>query len=380
MLKFFIKLIFLLNITFPFLVYGQVKFVEVTGRSVIEDNSPLLSKNTALEDALYLAALEGGAKVSGYSLIDNFSNLREEVIVQPASGILDYTIIDEVISDQHYEVTIRALVGKNNNQIGCSSRKISTLIAFKPEIYINQSSPAWSQYLPNQIYTKMIEDLSKFNELEIINANDTKLNNNNKKLKLNDFDYNVLTGDVVNYKPADLSLEAKYIIEPTQHLHSTNLSTLKLEEYLKITANIIIKDISNNKEIYKTSKEALSYIGPRKTIFKTINVLSRPERKNIINSLTNAFNDIPSEINENLKCVSLASIAQPSDIENTIKVNLGSNQGINLGNLALSESRDTPFSVFEVVDVGPNQSSLMPLNLSRNIKNYYGKTITFMEF
>ena len=63
-----------------------------------------------------------------------------------------------------------------------------------------------------------------------------------------------------------------------------------------------------------------------------------------------------------------------------IKVNLGSNQGINLGNLALSESRDTPFSVFEVIDVGPNQSSLMPLNLSRNIKNYYGKTITFMEF
>ena len=340
----------------------------------------IILKNTALEDALYLAALEGGAKVSGYSLIDNFSNLREEVIVQPASGILDYTIIDEMISDQHYEVTIRALVGKNNNQIGCSSRKISTLIAFKPEIYINQSSPAWSQYLPNQIYTKMIEDLSILNELEIINANDTKLNINNKKLTLNDFDYNVLTGDVVSYKPADLSLEAKYIIEPTQHLHSTNLSTLKLEEYLKITANIIIKDISNNKEIYNTSKDALSYIGPRKTLFKTINVLSRPERKNIINSLTNAFNDIPSEINENLKCVSLTSIAQPSDIENTIKVNLGSNQGINLGNLALSESRDTPFSVFEVIDVGPNQSSLMPLNLSRNIKNYYGKTITFMEF
>ena len=226
----------------------------------------------------------------------------------------------------------------------------------------------------------MIEDLSIFNELEIINANDTKLNINNKKLTLNDFDYSVLTGDVVNYKPADLSLEAKYIIEPTQHLHSTNLSTLKLEEYLKITADIIIKDISNNKEIYKTSKDALSYIGPRKTLFKTINVLSRPERKNIINSLTNAFNDIPSEINENLKCASLASIAQPSDTENTIKVNLGSNQGISLGDLALSESRDTPFSVFEVIDVGPNQSSLMPLNLSRNIKNYYGKTITFMEF
>ena len=380
MIKLFIKLSVLLFIIFPIVVNAQVRFVEVTGRSVIQDDSPILSKNTALEDALYLAALEGGAKVSGYSLIDSFSNLREEVIVQPASGILDYTIIDEMISDQHYEVTIRALIGKNNNRIGCKSRITSTLIAFQPEIYINQNSPAWSQYLPNQIYKNMIDNLSNFDEIEIINATDTKLNINNNKLKLNDFDYNVLTGNVVNYKPADLSLETKFLIEPVQNLYPTNLSTETLEEHLKITTEIIIKDISNNKEIFKTSKDALTFIGPRETIFKSINILSRPKRKKIINSLISAFDEIPLEINENLKCVSLITIAQPSNIENAINVNLGTNQGISLGNLALSESRDTPFSVFEVIDVSPNQSKLMPLNLSRNIENYYGKTITFMEF
>ena len=380
MIKLFIKLSVLLFIIFPIVVNAQVRFVEVTGRSVIQDDSPILSKNTALEDALYLAALEGGAKVSGYSLIDSFSNLREEVIVQPASGILDYTIIDEMISDQHYEVTIRALIGKNNDRIGCKSRITSTLIAFQPEIYINQNSPAWSQYLPNQIYKNMIDNLSNFDEIEIINATDTKLNINNNKLKLNDFDYNVLTGNVVNYKPADLSLETKFLIEPVQNLYPTNLSTETLEEHLKITTEIIIKDISNNKEIFKTSKDALTFIGPRETIFKSINILSRPKRKKIINSLISAFDEIPLEINENLKCVSLITIAQPSNIENAINVNLGTNQGISLGNLALSESRDTPFSVFEVIDVSPNQSKLMPLNLSRNIENYYGKTITFMEF
>ncbi len=380
MLKLFIKLIVLLFIIFPILVNAQVRFVEVTGRSVIQDDSPILSKNRALEDALYLAALEGGAKVSGYSLIDSFSNLKEEVIVQPASGILDYTIIDEMISDQHYEVTIRALIGKNNDRIGCKSRITSTLIAFQPEIYIHQNSPAWSQYLPNQIYKNMIDNLSNFDEIEIINASDTKLKINNNKLKLNNFDYNVLTGNVVNYKPADLSLETKFLIESVQSLYPTNLSTETLEEHLKITIEIIIKDISNNKEIFKTSKEALNFIGPRETIFKSINILSRPKRKKIMNSLISAFDEIPLEINENLKCVSLITIAQPSNIENAININLGTNQGISLGNLALSESRDTPFSVFEVIDVSPNQSKLMPLNLSRNIENYYGKTITFMEF
>ena len=105
----FIKnfLVFII-LLFPMIVNAQVKFVEVTGRSVIEENAAVLSKNNALEDALYLAALKGGAKISGYSIVDKFSNLNEEIIVRPSSGILDYTIIDEMISDQHYEVTIIA--------------------------------------------------------------------------------------------------------------------------------------------------------------------------------------------------------------------------------------------------------------------------------
>ena len=167
----------------------------------------------------------------------------------------------------------------------------------------------------------MIDNLSNFDEIEIINATDTKLNINNNKLKLNDFDYNVLTGNVVNYKPADLSLETKFLIEPVQNLYPTNLSTETLEEHLKITTEIIIKDISNNKEIFKTSKDALTFIGPRETIFKSINILSRPKRK-IINSLISAFDEIPLEINENLKCVSLITPYWPSNIENAINVNL----------------------------------------------------------
>ena len=121
MLDFLKTILIVLALFCPIMANSEVKFVEVTGRSVIEDNSPLLSKNSALEDALYLAALEGGAKISGYSIVDKFSNLKEEVIVRPASGILDYTIIDEIISDQHYEVTIRALVGEAEEKVGCSS-------------------------------------------------------------------------------------------------------------------------------------------------------------------------------------------------------------------------------------------------------------------
>ena len=375
-IKFLIYLIFL----FPILTNAQVKFVEVTGRAVLEEEAPLLSKNSALEDALYLAALQGGAKIAGYSIVDNFTNLKEQIVVRPTSGILDYNIIDEMISDQHYEVTIKALVGQRKEKIGCSARPKSTLISFAPKVFVNQQSPAWSQYLPQNIYNNILGSLSEFENLRIINASNTSLNDNNKKLKLNDFDYNVLTGDIVNYQPADFALETDILIEPTQHLHSTNLSTLQLEDYLKVTTKVIIKDINSNKEVFTTSRIAMSYIGPRKTLFKTINVLSRPNRDNIITSLISSVSDLPEEINENLKCINLISIAQPSRMENSIKIDLGLNQGISQGNLALSESDITPFAVFEVIKADQNSSILVPLNTSRDIKSYYGKAITFMEF
>ena len=362
------------------IVNAQVKFVEVTGRSVIEENAPVLSKNNALEDALYLAALKGGAKISGYSIVDKFSNLNEEIIVRPSSGILDYNIIDEMISDQHYEVTIRALVGQRLDSIGCSSRPQSTLISFAPKVFISQNSPPWSQYIPNSIYNNILNKLLQYENLQIINASDTDFITNNKRLKLNEFDYNSLVGNVVNYNPADFSIETEILIEPTQHLHSTNLSTLQLEDYLKVTTNIVIKDINTSKEAFKTSRVAISYIGPRKTLFKTINILSRPNRNNVITSLIASLNDLPEEINDNLKCINLISVAQPSKIDNTIMIDLGTNQGISKGNLALSESESTPFAVFEVIQADENGSILLPLNSSRKIESFYGKAITFMEF
>ena len=65
----------------------------------------------ALEDALYLAALEGGAKINGFSAVMSDTTLEDHFVVRPASRILDYNITNEVIDGQHYEVSIRAAIG-----------------------------------------------------------------------------------------------------------------------------------------------------------------------------------------------------------------------------------------------------------------------------
>ena len=61
-----------------------------TGRAVIIDNDIDLAKKRALDDALYLASLQGGAKINGYSSIDSQSNLKENLVVRPSSEIIDF--------------------------------------------------------------------------------------------------------------------------------------------------------------------------------------------------------------------------------------------------------------------------------------------------
>lgn len=51
-------------------IAAEVKFVTVSGRSAITDGGLLEeAKNRALEDALYNAALAGGAKIDGFTSV-----------------------------------------------------------------------------------------------------------------------------------------------------------------------------------------------------------------------------------------------------------------------------------------------------------------------
>ena len=378
----FIKYL-LINLSLIFIIdstSAQTKFVNVTGRAVIIDNTPALSRKVALEDALYLAALEGGAIISGYSALDAQTNLSEEIIVRPASGILDYTIVNEVVSDQHYEVSIKALIGPSDLRSGCQARPSVRLIAFLPSYYISETAPPWSQNLAPNMFKEIISKVSSEKNVELINAVNTDVNSNFKNLNSNNYNYNSLTGSVTEVKPADFALETNIIVDIIQHPHKTKISNSTLEDYLSVSINLIITDPITGEIVYETNRNGLSFIGPRKTIFRSINVLSSPNKKNIASSLMNIINDLSSEISKVLICKPLKAIAKSSKIDQSLTINLGTSQGITVGKLALAESQNTPFAVFEVVETSVSSSRLIPLDKKRAVGSYYGKVLTFMEF
>ena len=65
------------------------------GRAVIIDGNEEIAKKRALDDALYFASLQAGAKIDGYSSVDTNTSLKENLLVRPSSSIKDFVILEE---------------------------------------------------------------------------------------------------------------------------------------------------------------------------------------------------------------------------------------------------------------------------------------------
>ena len=90
------------------------------GRAVIIDGNEEIAKKRALDDALYLASLQAGAKIDGYSTVDTNTSLKENLLVRPSSSIKDFVIIDESKDETHYKVKIKAILVSINDLLDCS--------------------------------------------------------------------------------------------------------------------------------------------------------------------------------------------------------------------------------------------------------------------
>ena len=59
-----------------------LRLVTVTGRAaIIHEDALDEARDMALEDALYYAALRGGAKIDGFSTVDAQTNLNDMIVV-----------------------------------------------------------------------------------------------------------------------------------------------------------------------------------------------------------------------------------------------------------------------------------------------------------
>ena len=112
-----------------------IRFIETTGRAVLENEKGFdTPRRRALEDALYLAALHGGAKINGFSSVDTDTSIQENLVVKPDSHILDFDIISEE-QTKHFIIKLRSAVGQLKRS-NCENKGLKSISLYKPTVLI----------------------------------------------------------------------------------------------------------------------------------------------------------------------------------------------------------------------------------------------------
>ena len=101
------------------------KQVEATGRSVVIDGNIEVSRKRALEDALYLAALKGGADVNGFSAINSSTIINDQSVIRATNRVIDFKILNERQDKEFLSIKISAIVGGKKSSKNCTIKPIN---------------------------------------------------------------------------------------------------------------------------------------------------------------------------------------------------------------------------------------------------------------
>ena len=360
-------LLFALN---PVFSKDSVRFIETTGRAVIEDAAEVVTaRRRSLEDALYLAALHGGAKIKGFSSVSTDTSIQENLVVQPDSYILDYNIISEDQTDTHFIIKIRAAVG-NLKSDSCENQGLKSISVYKPIISIHPNVPYWVQPLSSELIKAFMSSLKAEMNINLTDFTDMSLNQSELKSINDEFDYTSLTSGRSRTRSGDYAVVPSIIIDKSTKLVGfTTFNSLEITFLTNIYEGASYS-LSSSKS--KTVEALFKTTGP----WRNINLLLKSSRENIVEPILLKASEHSLDVAKDLICKKIHSRVAINNGQ--IEVPLGKRHGITLSSLAVAKGDQTPFNIFRVEKVLENKSFLAPLNDSVEVNKFSGKSIQFL--
>ena len=360
-------LLFALN---PVFSKDSVRFIETTGRAVIEDAAEVVTaRRRSLEDALYLAALHGGAKIKGFSSVSTDTSIQENLVVQPDSYILDYNIISEDQTDTHFIIKIRAAVG-NLKSDSCENQGLKSISVYKPIISIHPNVPYWVQPLSSELIKAFMSSLKAEMNINLTDFTDMSLNQSELKSINDEFDYTSLTSGRSRTRSGDYAVVPSIIIDKSTKLVGfTTFNSLEITFLTNIYEGASYS-LSSSKS--KTVEALFKSTGP----WRNMNLLLKSSRENIVEPILLKASEHSLDVAKDLICKKIHSRVAINNGQ--IEVPLGKRHGITLSSLAVAKGDQTPFNIFRVEKVLENKSFLAPLNDSVEVNKFSGKSIQFL--
>ena len=136
-LVYFFSTLLIILLASTYLIAKEIGYKEVVtnGRAVIIGGNEELAKKRALEDALYLASLQGGARVDGFSSIDKMSvddwDIQINTNLRP-SFLLTRLFVGQMKKNKTgHLVFINSVAGKYGHSFSNSTAYVSSKYALK---------------------------------------------------------------------------------------------------------------------------------------------------------------------------------------------------------------------------------------------------------
>ena len=348
-----------------------LRFTETTGRAVIMDAAmEQEARMLALEDALYLAALEGGARINGFSAVMSDTTLEDHFVVRPASRILDYTITNEVIDGEHYEVSIRAAIG-DLPRGACLHQRAVHMTLFKPRMTLADNIPAAAAPMAVDVLNNVITTIERHGGVSASRATDVALDPS-RLSRINDsYDYAALTTGVVRVQRGDFAIVPEIILTGQR---AGNALSRRDDMTMLIRLHVLAGESYAPIDKFEVTHTLTTR---QRSVSRSFNVIGQPRRPAIRAALIEPVAGLVDTMVADLQCRPLTATLALRDGRLTVPV--GSHHGIGQNALAVASGTDTPWQIMRVTQVDARSSILTPLNDRRDPVTLAGRTVEFME-
>ena len=350
---------------------GKLQIVMSTGRAAIISNEQIdETRARALEDALYSAALLGGAEIDGFSSVQAGSQLDDHFVVRPSSKIIDYDIVDERFDDLHYTVEIEAAVGELK-KVDCQNRLVNTVTMFAPVFRMDEKIPAWLSHQPSAMIKTLQENLTRKPNFNLVNKVNLPLDP--KELTRDKtYSYKALTSGTTNVSNGDFALATTITLKRT--VKKTGFQQNHFVDVIVESAVFVDSDYRPTEKVTHQAKFPIRNFLPT----QFMSVLASPNPTKIRGDLSQLISEHAAELETVMRCTPLSAtmIAR----EDGLHIPIGSRHGLQDNRLAIVSNDVMPWTVLRVIKINADGAILMPLNRKRSSAQLSGQRVSFLEF
>jgi len=354
----------------PVLAEGDIKRVEAVGQAVATGAaSDARLRSRALQDALYQAALKGGASVNGYSVTSNAVLTSDVLVVRPDSQILDYRIVEEKVTRSSARIAIQAYVGRIDAPPACARRAVLDIALQRPQVELAASAPAWLIATEEVTAALLERDINALDGVTLVQASDASRQSQSSLAA--EFDYTSLTLGVLQTPGA--VAQAKTLTTMIS-LSGSKSSAFKNGLMVQVESKLFDPSLERAPLMRVETHELLLN---RTTPIQLVNANSRATRQEILMQIGAMARDMARDMIIQRMCQSLS--AKLVLREGTLTAPFGRNDGLTRHHLAYTQGGDTPYEILEIEVLNDQSAEVRPLDSSRTSAFFAGQTVQFME-